>query len=68
MNFRNRKSARAAFWCTALIEVITAVNASVIARSDSPRRSRTIITDGCLSVKIMVILLTVNEIFNGNYV
>ena len=45
MSFRNRKSARAAFWCMALIAVITAVNASVIARSDSPRRVRTIITD-----------------------
>ena len=59
MSFRNRKSARAAFWCTALIAVITAVNASVIARSDSPRRARTIITDGSSSVKIMVIFLTV---------
>ena len=59
MSFRNRKSARAAFWCTALIAVITAVNASVIARSDSPRRARTIITDGSLCVKIMVKMLTV---------
>ena len=45
-DFRNRKSARTAFLCTALIAVITAVNASVIARSDSTRRARTIITDG----------------------
>ena len=66
MNFRNRKSARAAFWCTALIAVITAVNASVIARSDSPRRARTIITDGWRSVKIMVILLAVKKKFRGH--
>ena len=46
MSFRNRKSARAAFWCTALIAVITAVNASVIARSDSPRDVRTITFPG----------------------
>ena len=45
-HFRNRKSARAACQCTALIAVIAAVNASVIARSDSTRRARTIITDG----------------------
>ena len=67
MNFRNRKSARAAFWCTALIAVATAVNASVIARSDSPRRARTIITDGSFCVKIMVILLTVNRSLTGDY-
>ena len=58
-DFRNRKSARAAFWCTALIAVITAVNASLSKRSDSTRRARTIITDGCLGVQIMVILLIV---------
>ena len=59
MSFRNRKSARAAFRCTALIAVITAVNASVIARSDSPLRARTIITVGSDRVNIMVILLIV---------
>ena len=63
MNFRNRKRARAAFWCTALIAVITAVNASNSelsdTGSDSTRRARTIITDGQKSVKIMVILLIV---------
>ena len=67
LNFRNRKSARAAFWCTALIAVITAVNASVIARSDSPRRARTIITDGKESVKIKVRMLTVNASLTGHY-
>ena len=61
MSFRNRKSARAAFWCTALIAVITAVNAVHSQRSYPPRRARTIITDGTTGVKIMVILLTVNK-------
>ena len=67
MNFRNRKSARAAFWCTALIAVITAVNASLISRSDSTRRARTIITDGSSYVQIMVILLAVKNWFRGHY-
>ena len=67
MNFRNRKRARAAFWCTALIAVITAVNASNSELSDSTRRARTIITDGKRSVEIMIILLTVNDAFNGHY-
>tara|TARA_B100001564_G_scaffold325823_1_gene307646 strand:- start:311 stop:517 length:207 start_codon:yes stop_codon:yes gene_type:complete len=67
MSFRNRKSARATFRCTALIAVITAVNASVIARSDPPRRARTITTDGSLSVKIIVILLIVKFMFRGHY-
>ena len=66
-DFRNRKSARAAFLCTALIAVITAVNASNSELSDSTRRARTIITDGCLSVKIMVILLKVKTWFRGHY-
>ena len=35
---------RAAFWCTALIAVITAVNASHSERSDSTRRARTFFT------------------------
>ena len=38
MNFRNRKSARAAFWCTALIAVITAVSQVHSELSDSTRR------------------------------
>ena len=67
MSFRNRKSARAAFRCTALIEVITAVNASHSERSDSTRRARTIFTDGSICVKIMVILLTVKNWFRGHY-
>ena len=49
-DFRNRKSARAAFWCMALIEVITAVSPVVIARSDPPRRAHTIIANGHLCV------------------
>ena len=64
---RNRKRARAAFRCTALIAVITAVNASHSERSDSTRRARTIITAGSKSVKIMVILLTVKQKFRGHY-
>ena len=67
MNFRNRKRARAAFWCTALIAVITAVNASLISHSDSTRRARTIITDGSFHVNIMVILLAVKNWFRGHY-
>ena len=67
MNFRNRKRARAAFWCTALIAVITAVNASNSELSDSTRRARTIITDGFSSVKIMVKMLAVNEVISGHY-
>ena len=67
MNFRNRKRARAAFWCTALIAVITAVNASHSERSDSTRRSRTIFTDGTFCVKIMVKMLAVSEVINGHY-
>ena len=67
MNFRNRKRACAAFWCTALIAVITAVNASLISRSDSTRRARTIITVGTICVKIMVKMLAVNEVINGHY-
>ena len=47
---RNQKRARAAFRCTALIAVITAVNASHSELSDSTRRARTIITDGSLGV------------------
>ena len=62
-----RKSARASFRCTALIAVITAVNASHSERSDSTRRARTIITDGCESVQIMVKMLAVNEVINGHY-
>ena len=65
MNFRNRKRARATFRCTALIAVITAVNASNSELSDSTRRARTIITDGCLGISI--IFLTVNEVINGHY-
>ena len=42
LNFRNRKSARGACRCMALIAVITAVNASNSELSDSTRRSRTI--------------------------
>ena len=42
----NQKRARAAFRCTALIAVITAVNASNSELSDSTRPARTIITDG----------------------
>ena len=64
---RNRKRARAAFRCTALIAVITAVNASHSERSDSTRRARTIITDGYLYVSIMVILLAVKNWFRGHY-
>ena len=67
MNFRNRKRARAAFRCTALIAVITAVNASHSERSDSTRRARTIITVGNFHVYIMVILLTVKQKFRGHY-
>ena len=43
----------------ALIDIITAVNPSHAELSDSPRRARTIFTDGCPSVKILVILLIV---------
>ena len=64
---RNRKRARAAFRCTALIAVITAVNASLISRSDSTRRARTIITVVSCFVKIMVILLAVKNWFRGHY-
>ena len=67
MNFRNRKRARAAFWCTALIAVITAVNPVQSELSYPPRRSRTIITDGSLSVKIMVKMLAVKQKFRGHY-
>ena len=67
MNFRNRKSVCAAFWCTALIAVITAVNAVLPQRSYPLRCARTIITDGCPSVKIMVILLIVKFWFRGHY-
>ena len=44
-----------------------AVTAVVIARSYPPRRACTITTDGCLSVKIMVILLAVSEVLTGDY-
>ena len=67
MNFRNRKRARAAFWCTALIAVITAVNASHSERSDSTRRARTIFTVDIVFVKVMVKMLAVNEVINGHY-
>ena len=67
MNFRNRKRARAAFRCTALIAVITAVNASHSERSDSTRRAHTIFTVGTINVKIMVKMLAVNEVINGHY-
>ena len=53
------ESARASFLCTALIAVITAVNASNSELSDSTRRARTIITDGEKSVFFMVKMLTV---------
>ena len=43
----------------ALIEVITAVNPSHSELSYPPRRARTIITDGCASIYIKVILLIV---------
>ena len=56
---RNRKRARAAFRCTALIAVIMAVNASHSERSDSTRRARIIITDGEGRIKMMVKMLTV---------
>mgnify|MGYP006256076665 CR=1 FL=1 len=64
---RNQKRARAAFRCTALIAVITAVNASHSELSDSTRRARTIITDGKESVKIKVRMLTVNGSLTGHY-
>ena len=67
MNFRNRKRARATFRCTALIAVITAVNASHSERSDSTRRARTIFTVDTICVKIMVKMLAVNEVINGHY-
>ena len=46
----NRKSARAAFLCTALIAVITAVNPVQSELSYPPRSARTIITDGTKGV------------------
>ena len=67
MSFRNRKRARAAFRCTALIAVVTAVNASHSELSDSTRRARTIITDGWKSDQIMVKMLAVSDLLNGHY-
>ena len=67
LDLRNRKSARAAFQCTALIAVITAVNPVQSELSYPPRRARTIITDGKESVKIKVILLVVSRVVNGHY-
>ena len=67
---RNRKRARAAFRCTALIAVITAVNASHSERSDSTRPCTHHLhpcTVGTICVKIMVTLLEVNEVINGHY-
>ena len=51
----------------ALIAVITAVNPVQSELSYPPRRSRTIITDGSLGVKIMVIFLAVKNWFRGHY-